>query len=175
MTYVCGQSSLTLCDPMDCSLPGSCPWNFPDKNTGVGCHFLLQGILPTQGLHLHLLHWQEDSLPLSCLGSQQHLYVYKNYLLLLKKLTTENSIGLQLYFIFLAYFNGFLCSFRHCGPSMVVVVLTRFSPFEKQTIRKCIWASFCERNKKTPTVSISLAHQALGRGENTLERKEQQD
>ena len=103
------------------------------------------------------------------------LYVYKNYLLLLKKLTTENSIGLQLYFIFLAYFNGFLCSFRHCGPSMVVVVLTRFSPFEKQTIRKCIWASFCERNKKTPTVSISLAHQALGRGENTLERKEQQD
>ena len=77
--------------------------------------------------------------------------------------------------IFLAYFNGFLCSFRHCGPSMVIVVLTRFSPFEKQTIRKCIWASFCERNKKNPTVSISLAHQALGRGENTLERKVQQD
>ena len=25
-----------------------CPWNFPDKNTGVGCHFLLQGIFPTQ-------------------------------------------------------------------------------------------------------------------------------
>ena len=23
-----------------------CPWNFPDKNTGVGCHFLLQGIFP---------------------------------------------------------------------------------------------------------------------------------
>ena len=26
-----------------------CPWNFPGKNTGVGCHFLLQGIIPTQG------------------------------------------------------------------------------------------------------------------------------
>ena len=26
-----------------------CPWDFPGKNTGVGCHFLLQGILPTQG------------------------------------------------------------------------------------------------------------------------------
>ena len=25
-----------------------CPWNFPEENTGVGCHFLLQGILPTQ-------------------------------------------------------------------------------------------------------------------------------
>ena len=26
-----------------------CPWDFPGKNTGVGCHFLLQGITPTQG------------------------------------------------------------------------------------------------------------------------------
>ena len=26
-----------------------CPWNFPGKNTGVGCHFLFQGIFPTQG------------------------------------------------------------------------------------------------------------------------------
>ena len=37
------------------------------KNTGVGCHFLLQGILPTQGLNprlLHPLHWQKGSLPL---------------------------------------------------------------------------------------------------------------
>ena len=25
-----------------------CPWDFPGKNTGVGCHFLLQGIFPTQ-------------------------------------------------------------------------------------------------------------------------------
>ena len=31
---------------------------------GVGCHFLLQGIFPTQGLNLYLLHWQADSLPL---------------------------------------------------------------------------------------------------------------
>ena len=49
-----------------------CPWDFPDKNTGVGCHFLLQGIFPSQGWNLgllHLLHWQADSLPLSHLGS----------------------------------------------------------------------------------------------------------
>ena len=32
-----------------------CPWDFPGKNTGVGCHFLLQGILPTQGSNPHLL------------------------------------------------------------------------------------------------------------------------
>ena len=37
-----------------------CPWNFPGKNTGAGCQFLLQGIFLIQGLNLHLqclLHW----------------------------------------------------------------------------------------------------------------------
>ena len=46
-----------------------CPWDFPGKNTGVGCHFLLQGIFLTQGSNSCLLHWQVDSLPLSHLGS----------------------------------------------------------------------------------------------------------
>ena len=42
---------------------------FPGKNTGVGCHFLFQGIFLIHGLNLHLLHWQVDSLPLSHKGS----------------------------------------------------------------------------------------------------------
>ena len=33
-----------------------CPWDSPDKNTGVGCHTLLQGIFPTQGSNPGLLH-----------------------------------------------------------------------------------------------------------------------
>ena len=33
-----------------------CPWDFPDKNTGMGCHALLQGIFQTQRLNLGLLH-----------------------------------------------------------------------------------------------------------------------
>ena len=44
----------TLWDPMDCSPPSS-PWDFPGKNTGEGCHFLLQGIFPTQGLKLQFM------------------------------------------------------------------------------------------------------------------------
>ena len=32
-----------------------CPWNFPGKNTGVGCHFLLQGFFPPQGWNLSVL------------------------------------------------------------------------------------------------------------------------
>ena len=42
------------------------PWDSLGKNTGVGCHALLQGIFLTQGLNSHLLcllHWQEGSLP----------------------------------------------------------------------------------------------------------------
>ena len=61
------QLYLTL-NPMDCSLPGfSVHGDSPSKNTGMGCHVLLQGIFLTQGSNpclLCLLHWQTDSLPL---------------------------------------------------------------------------------------------------------------
>ena len=72
------KSCLTLCSPMDCSPPGSCihgishsrilTWvsislsrgspqtRDPDKNTGVGCHFLLQRIFLIQGLNPRLLY-----------------------------------------------------------------------------------------------------------------------
>ena len=107
------QSYLALCDPMDCSPPGSsvhgilqarvlewgaiafsdvhptlpnypfpspaptgmqptrllCPGDFPGKDTGVGCHFLLQGIFPTQGLNLGLLHCRQILYLLSYKGS----------------------------------------------------------------------------------------------------------
>ena len=36
-----------------------CPWDFPGKNTGVGCHALLQGIFPTQGSNPCLLHCRQ--------------------------------------------------------------------------------------------------------------------
>ena len=52
----------TLCNLVDCRL--LCPWDSPGKNTGVACHFPLQGIFPIQGSNPGLLHWTpEDSLP----------------------------------------------------------------------------------------------------------------
>ena len=66
----------TLCDHMDCSLPGSfVRGDSPGKDTGVGCHALLQGIFLIQGSnpHLsHLVHWQVGSLPLEPLGKPLH-------------------------------------------------------------------------------------------------------
>ena len=51
------QLCLTLCDPIDCSLPGSSVHgDSPGKNTRVGCHALLWGIFPTQGSNPGLPH-----------------------------------------------------------------------------------------------------------------------
>ena len=36
-----------------------CPQDFPGKNTGVDCHFFLQGIVSSQGLHPHLLYCRQ--------------------------------------------------------------------------------------------------------------------
>ena len=62
------QLCLTLCDPMEYSLLDSLVHgNFPGRNTGVGCHALLQGIFLTQGTNpclLCLLHRQASFLPL---------------------------------------------------------------------------------------------------------------
>ena len=64
-------------NPMDCSPPGSSAHGI--SQAGIlewGCHFLLQGIFPTQGSNLRLLcllHWQADSLSLCHLGSPWRL------------------------------------------------------------------------------------------------------
>ena len=64
------QSCPTLCDPMNCSLPGSSVHvDSPGKNTGVGCHALLQGIFPTQGSNPGLLHCRQILYCLSHQGS----------------------------------------------------------------------------------------------------------
>ena len=67
-----------LQNPMNCSLPdSSAHGDSPGKNTGVGCHALLQGIFSTQESNRHLLHlllWQVESLLLS----QQGFKLVKN-------------------------------------------------------------------------------------------------
>ena len=50
------------------------PWNFPGQSTGVGCHFLLQGIFLTQGLNPGLLHCRQILNWLSHQGSPHLVY-----------------------------------------------------------------------------------------------------
>jgi len=64
----------TLCEPVDCSQPGSSVHgDSPDKNTGVGCYALLQGIFPTQGLNPGLPHCRWILYHLSHQGSPRIL------------------------------------------------------------------------------------------------------
>ena len=54
------RSCLSLCEPMDCSQPGSSVHGiFPGKNTGVGFNFLIQGLLLIQGSNLGLPHCRQ--------------------------------------------------------------------------------------------------------------------
>ena len=64
------QSCPTLCNPMDCSPPGSSVHgDSPGKSTGVGCHALLQGIFPSQGSNPGLPHCRQIFYHLSQQGS----------------------------------------------------------------------------------------------------------
>ena len=59
---MCAQSCSTLCDPMECSLPGF-------SAHGILQARILEWVAISFSRGLHLLHWQVDSLPLSHLGS----------------------------------------------------------------------------------------------------------
>ena len=87
LRYVCvcvcvglvAQSRLTLCDSMDCSLPGSSVHgDSPGKNTGMGCHAFLQGIFSTQGLNPSLPHCRRILYCLSHQVSPFKVYIYIN-------------------------------------------------------------------------------------------------
>ena len=66
---VSAPSCPTLCNPMN---PTRLlyPWDSPGKNTGVGCHFLLQGIFPTQGSNPGLPHCRQTLYRLSHQGKK---------------------------------------------------------------------------------------------------------
>ena len=71
-------------DCLPAELPGTarllCLWDFPDKSTGVGCHFLLQGIFLTQGSNLGLLHCRRILYQLSHQGNPYYKYIMYKYI-----------------------------------------------------------------------------------------------
>ena len=75
---------------MDCS-PLLCPWDSPGKNTGVGCHALLQGIFPTQRLDPSLLH---------CRQVLYHLSIYIDTLV---NIVVNIFICVCVYFFFFSF------------------------------------------------------------------------
>ena len=81
------QPCLTLCKPVDCSPPGSSVYgDSPGKNTGVGCHALLQGIFPTQVSNPGLPHGRWILYYLSHQGSHNTCLVTWTQCLILSRL-----------------------------------------------------------------------------------------
>ena len=85
-----------LFDPIDYTTRLLCPWHVPGKNTGVGCHFLLQGIFLTQGLNPFLLHWQVDSFTTRATGKPRRRenclqLVYETSITLAPKVNKDSS------------------------------------------------------------------------------------
>ena len=80
------QLCLTLCNPMDCSLPGSSVHGDSlGKNTRVDCHALLQGIFLIQGLNSGLPHCRQI---LDSLSHQGSPYLKVNKYILKKETNT---------------------------------------------------------------------------------------
>ena len=83
--YVCmrkwslNRSVMSDSSMIPCTVARQAPlsMNSPRKNTGVGCHFLLQGIFPTQGLNLGLPHCRQILYCLSHQGSPVCMYIYR--------------------------------------------------------------------------------------------------
>ena len=80
------QLCLTLCHPVDCSLPGSSVHGILKARILEWCHAFLQGIFPTQGSNpylLCLLHWQAGSSPLAPPGKshrpRKRMNIHRRY------------------------------------------------------------------------------------------------
>ena len=76
MLCLVAQACLTLCDHKDCASPGSSVLDSPGKNTGVGCHALLQEIFPIKASNWSLLHCRWILFQLSYQGSPRDRYYY---------------------------------------------------------------------------------------------------
>ena len=113
---------------------------FLRKNTGVGCHALLQGISLTQELNLGLLHWQADSSPLSHLGSPPLTRILLNC-----KVISYAFFFLRLWlylkFLHLCLFNDFTCQF--C--TLTRFMLLKQTYYNNIAIQKRIWWNCWER------------------------------
>ena len=72
-----------------------CPWDFPGKNTAVGCHFLLQGILLTQGLNTGLLHCRQILYRLSYKGSDYTVVVTNRFKELDLRVTVPEELWME--------------------------------------------------------------------------------
>ena len=106
-----------------------CPWNSPGKNTGLGCHSLLQGIFPTRGSNPSLLHCRQILYHLSDQGSPSmsiYLYIYLPFPFFLSAFYTNGNIPFipfWIFFFFFSFNNGFQRSYQYIISSFLQLLI----------------------------------------------------
>ena len=106
-----------------------CPWDFPDKNTGVGCHFLLKGIFPTQGWNpcVLCLQHQQAGRQVVLAGKQVH-QGSPTYIRADEKFFISIGSSSTLYYIvsflwvFIHYFPPYIVSSLKAGTTFCLAV-----------------------------------------------------
>ena len=129
------QSCPTVCNPWTVAHQAPLSVGFASKNAGVGCHFLLQGIFPNQGLNPCLLHWQADSLPLSHQGSPHGVLIYRGDIVTTGKASATEG---RIYHLHFLRGQGTPC---HAGPHGEAQGLLRRQKQErgKPSQSLCLW------------------------------------
>ena len=109
------------------------PWDFTGKNTGVGCCFLLQGISPTQGSNLGILHCKQTLYCLSHWGSPRDWHFILNIIVSNKIWNSKENLH-STNFYCLAILPVFLRTFPIGGFHLTVVQPARRAYFPKGDI-----------------------------------------
>ena len=127
---------------VDCSPPGSSVHGiFPGKNSGVGCHFLLQGIFPTQGSRLpilHLIRWQAYSLALYHMGSPYIFISHYKHIHNYRKYRIETGVSSSQTFPRLFYFKTFyFVSGYSCLTDHAVIVSGEHAVVQQRLTQHC--------------------------------------
>ena len=113
-----------------------CPRDSPGQNTGVGCHSRLQGIFPTPGLNLSLLHRRQILYRLSHQGSPNTLPPKRFSPVTLPH--TPRSLYLPFCFTF---FTPFIAG----GTGLMHVVISFFASFPVSSVRTGVCCLICCR------------------------------
>ena len=113
------------CSPLGSSVHGVSQARIPE----MGCHFLLQGIFPTQGWNPSLLHWQADSLPWShqgdscyMVGSRSLSILYRVSIVNVRQSQSPNS-SKPSFLSWYSYICSLCLSLYFCSASKITYII----------------------------------------------------
>ena len=128
-------------------------WDSLGKNTGVGCHFLLQGIFPTQGSNLDLLHCRQTLYCLSHQGSPSaNLIFFWTYeMVISEKCLNPVLVSSSRLLVEDNHYTACVPSVKHHPPECSGGQKGRIPAFA------WYWEKFCEGKVYSPPIAVTVS------------------